>query len=446
MTEEEKLQKAYFVLGLEPGSPLDSINRRHKRLIMVWHPDRFPTEDGKKDAEEELKKINNAKDDLKKHFEQSHKASGACACKPSQGASTQSSNQGSGRSGQGPGPGPGKRKTTQENNREEAEAQRRSREREAQAAAEAAEKERQRQAAASAQAAQQSAQAAAEQTKLLADERLRWKLSLCIGAAWIGLSLFGWAGTSLKAWWHDFSWKWDRDHPSTPPATQSEAPSSTPGYVPPYNQFPGGEQSTWQQQQDADQKRRDEQAERQKKQDIYDTRMALDRYQKTIDHCTQEIAKVDAQLADPSVSDYEKRKSASCQSAQRGYLAQAQSDLAEAQKRFTELTGRPASEANTTDWGPDSSPTIAPSLNNSSSLLNGTNFSSSSAPPVINSDPIQPWRPAYSPSTAPGLTPLNTSPSPLGPTFNQDSLFNTDPSKSTNPIFRKQNYLFREPK
>lgn len=169
MTEEEKLQKAYFVLGLEPGSPLDSINRRHKRLIMVWHPDRFPTEDGKKDAEEELKKINNAKDDLKKHFDQSHKASGACACKPSQGASTQSSNQGSGRSGQGPGPGPGKRKTTQENNREEAEAQRRSREREAQAAAEAAEKERQRQAAASAQAAQQSAQAAAEQTKLLAD-------------------------------------------------------------------------------------------------------------------------------------------------------------------------------------------------------------------------------------------------------------------------------------
>ncbi|MGH2478945.1 MAG: J domain-containing protein [Ktedonobacteraceae bacterium] len=75
MTEEEKLAKAYFILGLEPGAPLDKITRRHKRLIMVWHPDRFPTEDGKKEAEEELKNINNAKDDLKNHFEKSHKAS-----------------------------------------------------------------------------------------------------------------------------------------------------------------------------------------------------------------------------------------------------------------------------------------------------------------------------------------------------------------------------------
>ncbi|MGI0135400.1 MAG: J domain-containing protein, partial [Candidatus Micrarchaeaceae archaeon] len=83
MTEEEKLAKAYFILSLEPGAPLDKIIKRHKRLIMVWHPDRFPTEDGKKDAEEELKKINNAKDDLKNHFENNHKASGPCACKPS---------------------------------------------------------------------------------------------------------------------------------------------------------------------------------------------------------------------------------------------------------------------------------------------------------------------------------------------------------------------------
>jgi len=148
MTEEEKLQKAYFVLGLEPGAPLDKITRRHKRLIMVWHPDRFPTEDGKKDAEEELKQINNAKDDLKSHFEKNHKTSGPCACKPSAAGSTQHTYQSGARSGQGPGPGPGKRKTTQETNREEAEAQRRSKERQQKAAEEAAEKERQRQAAA----------------------------------------------------------------------------------------------------------------------------------------------------------------------------------------------------------------------------------------------------------------------------------------------------------
>lgn len=63
-----------------------------------------------------------------------------------------------------------------------------------------------------------------------------------------------------------------------------------------------------QQQHDQDQRRRDEEAEKQKKQDIYDTRMAIDRYQKTIAHCTSEIAKVDAQVADPSVSDYEKEQ------------------------------------------------------------------------------------------------------------------------------------------
>lgn len=236
MTEEEKLQKAYFVLGLQPGDPMDKVIRRHKRLIMVWHPDRFPNEDGKKDAEEELKQINNAKDDLKNHFEKNHKASGSCACRPTAGASSQQQN--SSRSS-GPGPGPGKRKTTQETNREEAEAQRRSREREAAAAAEAAEKERQRQAAASAAAQQQSAQQAVDQAKVLADERLRWKISLGIGAAWLALSVFGWAGTSLKSWWHDFSWKWERDHA---PQQQYKAPdtsTNTSPYVPPYEVVPG---------------------------------------------------------------------------------------------------------------------------------------------------------------------------------------------------------------
>jgi curved DNA-binding protein CbpA len=238
MTEEEKLQRAYFILGLEPGAPLETINTRYKRLILVWHPDRFPSAEGKKDAEEELKKINNAKDDLKKHFENSHKTSGPCACKPSPGGSTQSSNQGTARSGQGPGPGPGKRKTTQETNREEAEAQRRSREREARAAAEAAEKERQRREAANAQAPQQTAQQAVDQAKLLEDERLRWKVTVCLGAAWIGLSLFGWVGMSLKSWWHDVSWKWQNSGSSSSGSSNNTSPQPTQQYIPPYQQAP----------------------------------------------------------------------------------------------------------------------------------------------------------------------------------------------------------------
>lgn len=240
MTEEEKLQKAYFILGLEPGSDLDKVIRRHKRLIMVWHPDRFPTEEGKKDAEEELKKINNAKDDLKSHFEKNHKATGSCACKPS----TAGSSQGTTRSAERPGPGPGKRKTTQETNREDAEAERRNREREQKSAQEAAEKERQRQAAYAATEEKKSAEQAAEQQKRLQDEKLRWKLTACIAVAWIGLSLFGWMGTSLKSWWHDFTWKWERDHPSqssTPPLTNTNTGNT---YVPPYEVAPRSNSSS----------------------------------------------------------------------------------------------------------------------------------------------------------------------------------------------------------
>lgn len=230
MTEQEKLQKAYFVMGLEPGAALDKITRRHKRLIMVWHPDRFPTADGKKEAEEELKQINNAKDDLKNHFENDHKASGPCACKPPGNPSQ------AGKGSSHTGPGPGRRRTTQETDNEETEAEQRSKAREQQAAAEEAEKRRQKQAAESPQSAQPTAQQAADRTKLLEDERLRWKVSLCLGAAWIALSLFGFVGTGLKAWWHDFSWKWERDH--APKQQSSPPPQTNNTYVPPYQQSP----------------------------------------------------------------------------------------------------------------------------------------------------------------------------------------------------------------
>lgn len=365
MTEQETLQKAYVTFGLEHGSSFEVVKRRYKRLIMVWHPDRFPTAEGKQDAEEELKRINDAKDKLFAHFEKNHKDSGSCACRDQPGTAqgAQSTNRSS--QGSGAGPGPGKRRTTQENDREEAEAKKRNEERARKAAAEAAERDRQAREAASAAAAhKQTVEDALTQQKRLQEEGLRWKLAIGLCAAWVALSFYGWAGTGLKEWWHDVTWKWERDHPSTPtPDTNQPNPDQSSGgntYIPPYERVPGQNQSTWQQQHDEDQRRRDEQAEKQKKQDIYDTRMAIDRYQKTIDHCTSEIAKIDAELADPSVSDYEKNKSISFQNAQRGYLSEAQTNLAEAQRRFTELTGRPASEANTTDWSPNASPTIAP--------------------------------------------------------------------------------------
>jgi curved DNA-binding protein CbpA len=431
MTEEEILARAYFVMGKEAGTSMEVINARYKRLAMVWHSDRFPMAQ-KQEAEEEMKKINNARDDLKKHFATSHKESGYCACRPSAAADKPRE-----RTGTGQAPGPGRRRTTQENNTEEAEARRRNNERARRAAEdEAAAKAKQAAATAQRATAEESVTSALEQTKLAADEKLRWKVSVCIVIAWIGLNAFGAFSMNAKSWWHDASWKWERDHPSTPPASQVPEPS-TPGYVPAYNKSPGSDQSTWQQQQDQDQKRRDEQAESQKKQEIYNTRMAIDRYQKTIEHCTSEIAKVDAQLADPSVGDSEKRKSSSFADAQRGYLAQAQSDLVEAQKRFTELTGRPASEVNTKDWSPTASPTIMPSNSNLGLPLQGTDFTTPASPPVVapsnlfttpsTSTQPQPWKPNYlqNPSTIAPFNPVS-------------------PSQSVTPYIDKTNPIFKQ--
>jgi len=432
MTEQEILQKAYVTFGLEYGSSFDAIKRRYKRLIMVWHPDRFPNAEGKQDAEDELKRINDAKDKLFAHFEKNHKESGSCSCREqpkASGASDSGANRGGQSGTTGPGPGPGKRRTTQENDREEAEARKRNEERARRAAAETAERERQAREAATAESAHKyTFEDALAQQKRLQDERLRWKLAMGLCAAWIGLSIYGLAGVGIKDWWHDVTWKWERDHQPAQPQVNNTTPEKTP-YIEPYNKFPGGNQATWQQQQEADQRHRDEEAERKKKQDIYDTRSALDRYQKTIDHCNAEIAKVDAQLADPSVSDYEKNKSVSYQNAQRGNLAEAQANLAEAQRRFTELTGRPASEANLTEWGPNSSPTIRPSGSNSNSF-NSPIFGKP-APPPPNTNSIQSWKPAYSP----GLAPLTPSYNGNGPATKTDF--------SKNPLFRKPSYLFK---
>jgi len=208
MTEEEILAKAYFVLGLETGSSMETVNTRWKRLVMVWHSDRFPTADGKKSADEELKKINDARDRLKAHFAKEHKTSGQCACNP--GGGTSQAGQNSARTGTSQGPGPGKRRTAQESDTEETEAKRRSSER----ASKAAEQDAAQTAAAfDTTATQRSSSDAIEQSKLIEDERLRWKAALCLGAVWLGLSAFGFMGTGIKAWWHDVSWKWQQDHP-----------------------------------------------------------------------------------------------------------------------------------------------------------------------------------------------------------------------------------------
>ncbi len=184
-------QKAYSILGLEPGTNKESIQRRYKRLVMVWHPDRFPTEEGRKDAEEELKKINNAKDLLWKHFDKGeHKASG-CVC---QGSAAKSESAPPPRPkpnphpppqpNPGPGPGP-KQKTAAEQEAERRDAERRAQQ-------EAGSKQQQQ--------SQTAAFADAMKKQPTYDaEKLRWKIALGEGAVFLAICLYSWIGSGIGA-------------------------------------------------------------------------------------------------------------------------------------------------------------------------------------------------------------------------------------------------------
>ena len=336
MSEEENLRKAYFVLGLEPGASLETINRRYKRLIMVWHPDRFPTADGKHDAQEELKQINNAKDKLKAHFDKGgHKASGPCACRAGTAYPA-----GGGRTSQGPGPGPARRaKTAEEAHQEEAQARSRSEQRARRASEETAQKNSHQTEAGAFGAAQEFLKDALDQSNALEEERVRWKIAACLGVAWLILSLFGWVGTGIEGGWSDFTRQWQSDHPSHSGSangtTNFDAAVKSPTYVPP----PDDSVTIRKQQEDLEQQRRDEAARKQKDQDIYFTKLEIDKWQKSIEHSTTTIANLEAQIANPAVSEFERTKLRSYQNFQRRCLGDAQASLDRAQQKLADLSG-----------------------------------------------------------------------------------------------------------
>lgn len=56
------------ILGLPPDATWDQVEQRYRTLVIFWHPDRVSSPHHKALAEEELKKINNAKDKLKEHW------------------------------------------------------------------------------------------------------------------------------------------------------------------------------------------------------------------------------------------------------------------------------------------------------------------------------------------------------------------------------------------
>lgn len=61
------LDQCYKLLGLEPGASPEEVNQAYKDLAFIWHPDRIPEDNLRlrQKAEEKLKEINHARDQLR---------------------------------------------------------------------------------------------------------------------------------------------------------------------------------------------------------------------------------------------------------------------------------------------------------------------------------------------------------------------------------------------
>ncbi len=249
-----ELHKAYQALGLEPGAAFDTIRRRYRRLALVWHPDRMSGADAKREAEEELKKINNTFEKLKKHFESEHKSGPSCRCQPaaagpppnsSQNKSANQNNNSSSWSG----PSEAERKRQEEEATRKRTAEREKKEAEEEAARRAA------QAAQSAHQKQQAADDAIKNETLRKEEILRWKCTLVIAITFVGLIGYCWVGCAARDLVHWTGKQWDEfqsqfkpknDQPVPPPYAPPE--NSPEPYIPPYERYPIQNPTSWRQQ------------------------------------------------------------------------------------------------------------------------------------------------------------------------------------------------------
>jgi tetratricopeptide (TPR) repeat protein len=56
---------AYEILGLKPGASQIEVKQAYRKLVKIWHPDRFFDQQEKQKAEERIKEINEAYNQLK---------------------------------------------------------------------------------------------------------------------------------------------------------------------------------------------------------------------------------------------------------------------------------------------------------------------------------------------------------------------------------------------
>jgi tetratricopeptide (TPR) repeat protein len=65
MRDRLDINHAYEILELEPGASPAQVKRAYRKLVKIWHPDRFLNPKQKQEAEEKIKHINAAYNKLK---------------------------------------------------------------------------------------------------------------------------------------------------------------------------------------------------------------------------------------------------------------------------------------------------------------------------------------------------------------------------------------------
>ncbi|BAZ19545.1 heat shock protein DnaJ domain-containing protein [Kalymmatonema gypsitolerans NIES-4073] len=65
MSDRLNINDAYSILGLKPGASPTEVKRAYRKLVKIWHPDRFSHPQKKQEAEQKIKQINEAYNKLK---------------------------------------------------------------------------------------------------------------------------------------------------------------------------------------------------------------------------------------------------------------------------------------------------------------------------------------------------------------------------------------------
>lgn len=65
MRDRINIDEAYSILELKPGASQAEVKQAYRKLVKIWHPDRFPSPEQKQAAEEKIKLINEAYNKLK---------------------------------------------------------------------------------------------------------------------------------------------------------------------------------------------------------------------------------------------------------------------------------------------------------------------------------------------------------------------------------------------